>query len=262
MRITMNRPQKKNALTGTMYDKMTASFEEAESDDSIRAILLEGSGGAFTAGNDLADFLAVAKGGGEWRAAPFIRKIALLDKPLVAAVDGVAVGVGATLLFHCDLVYASPSAKFQMPFVDLGLVPEAASSMTVPARLGLAKASEFLLLCDSFDAHEGHRLGVVNAVVPVDELSDTAFKAASRLAAKPAGALRAARRLIRGDRADVIAVMDRELEAFVTALASAEAKQPSRLFSARAKLRRNGEDHRPAFPRSASVKRSHGQDLA
>jgi enoyl-CoA hydratase/carnithine racemase len=224
MRIIMHRPQKKNALTGAMYDKMTASLEEAESDDSIRAILLKGSGDAFTGGNDLADFLAVSREGGEPSAAPFIRKIALLDKPIVAAVNGVAVGVGATLLFHCDLVYASPSAKFRMPFVDLGLVPEAGSSVTVPARVGLAKASEFLLLADGFDAHEAYRLGIVNAVVPPDQLSDTAFKAASRLAAKPAGALRATRRLIRGDRANLIAAIDRELEAFAAALASAEAR--------------------------------------
>ncbi len=235
MRITMNRPQRKNALTAAMYDKMTASLEEAESDDAIRAILLEGSGGAFTAGNDLADFLAVATGGAEPRAWPFIRKTALLDKPLVAAVDGVAVGVGATVLFHCDLVYASPSAQFRMPFVDLGLVPEAASSVTVPARVGLAKASEFLLLADAFDAEEAHRLGIVNAVVPVEKLSETAFTAASRLAAKPAGALRAARRLIRGDRAGLIAAMDRELEAFATALASAEARAAFEAFLNKAK---------------------------
>jgi enoyl-CoA hydratase/carnithine racemase len=235
MRITMNRPQKKNALTGAMYDKMTAALEEAESDDSIRAILLEGSGGDFTAGNDLADFLAVATKGAESRAAPFVRKVAMLDKPLVAAVDGVAVGVGTTLLFHCDLVYASPSAAFRMPFVDLGLVPEAASTETVPARVGLAKASEFLLLADGFDAQEAYRLGVVNAVVPAGELADVAFEAASRLAAKPVAALRAARRLIRGDGANLTAAIDREMEAFTVALGSADARAIFEAFLAKSK---------------------------
>ena len=235
MRITMNRPERKNALTGAMYDAMTASLEEAEADDAIRAILLEGSGGAFTAGNDLADFLAVVTKGAGARAEPFVRKVASLDKPLVAAVDGVAVGVGTTLLLHCDLVYASPSAIFRMPFVDLGLVPEAASSVTVPARVGLAKASEFLLLGDPFDANEAYRLGIVNAVVPVSELSEVAFKAASRLAAKPASALRATRRLIRGDRENIRAAIDREMTAFVAALASPEAKAAFEAFLNKAK---------------------------
>ncbi len=235
MRITLNRPQKKNALTNAMYDQMTAALEEAEGDEAIRAILLEGSAGAFTAGNDMADFLAISTKGAEFRAVPFIRKIALLNKPLVAAVDGVAVGVGATLLFHCDLVYASPSAMFRMPFVDLGLVPEAASSVTVPRRVGLAKASEFLLLADAFDADEAYRLGIVNAVVPASELSDIALRAASRLAAKPAGALRAARRLIRGDSEDLSAAIERETAAFAAALASAEAQAAFKAFLASAK---------------------------
>ena len=235
MRITMNRPQKKNAITGAMYEAMAASLEEAEGDDAIRAILLDGAGGNFTAGNDLADFLAIAKGDAKFHGEPFIRKLASLDKPLVAAVDGVAVGVGTTLLFHCDLVYASPSAAFRMPFVDLGLVPEAASTVTVPARLGLAKASEFLLLADGFDAQEAYRLGVVNAVVPASELPDIAYKSASRLAAKPAAALRAVRHLIRGDSANLTAAMDREMEAFTTALGSAEALAIFEAFLAKGK---------------------------
>ncbi len=229
MRIVMNRPQKRNALTGAMYDAMTAAMAEAEADDAIRAILIEGAGGAFTAGNDLADFLTISQGGGEPRAEPFIHKIAFLEKPIVAAIDGVAVGVGATLLFHCDLVYASPSAVFRMPFIDLGLTPEGASSVTVPARVGLAKASEYLMLGDGFDAKEAHRLGVVNAVIQHEDLSATAFEAARRLAGKPAEALRTARRLIRGDRVDIAAAMDRERTAFAAALASVRAvPAPSR----------------------------------
>jgi len=236
MCITMNRPNRKNALTGAMYDKMTASLEEADDNDAIRAVFLEGSGGSFTAGNDLADFLAAASGGAEPRATPFIRKIALIDKPLVAAVDGVAVGVGVTLLFHCDLAYAAPTSTFRMPFVDFGLVPEAGSSVTVPARIGIAKASEFLLLADGFDAAEACRLGIVNAVIPVGELADTAFDAARRLAAKPVAALRATRRLIRGDRAHILAAMDRENTAFTAALASMEARAAFEAFLGKAKV--------------------------
>jgi enoyl-CoA hydratase/carnithine racemase len=154
----------------------------------------------------------------------FISTIALCDTPIVAAVEGNAVGVGTTMLLHCDLVYAAPSAKFRMPFVDLGLVPEAASSLTVPLRVGMAKASEWLLLGESFDAHEAHRCCVINAVVPAGELIDTARQAAIRLAAKPPQALAAARRLMRGDREAIRAQMARESEAFAAALESPEAK--------------------------------------
>jgi ClpP class serine protease len=118
MRITMNRPTRKNALAAAMYDRITAALEDADSDEAVRAVILEGSGGSFTAGNDLADFLAVAAGGAESRATPFVRKIAFLDTPLIAAVDGVAIGVGTTILFHCDLVYVTPRAQFRMRYAS------------------------------------------------------------------------------------------------------------------------------------------------
>lgn len=235
MRITMNRAAKKNALTGPMYDSMTAAMEKADASDDIRAIVLEGAGGAFTAGNDLGDFLATATRGEENRAGYFIRKIAMLDTPIVAAVDGVAVGVGTTLLFHCDLVYATPSAKFRMPFLDLGLVPEAASSILAPARFGMAKASEYILLAEAFGPQEAERLGLVNGVVAPEALAETAMAAARRLAAKPPAALRAARRLMRGDRKDVAAAIERETVAFAEALRSPEARAAFTAFLGKAK---------------------------
>ncbi len=235
MRITMNRPDKKNALTGSMYDAMTAAMEQADSSDDIRAIVLEGSGGSFTAGNDLADFLATATRGAESRAFPFIRKIALLDTPIIAAVDGVAVGVGTTLLFHCDLVYATPAAKFRMPFVDLGLLPEAGSSLLAPARLGMAKASEYILMAEAFGPQDAKDFGLVNAIVEPAFLGETAMNAARKLAAKPAGALRAARRLMRGDRKELEAAMERESAAFAKALKSPEARAAFEAFLNRSK---------------------------
>jgi enoyl-CoA hydratase/carnithine racemase len=235
LRITMNRPAKKNALTGAMYDAMREALERADREDAIGAVLITGTDGVFTAGNDIGDFLA---GRRDPQAAPsfrFITAIAQCDTPIVAAVDGNAVGVGTTMLFHCDLAYAAPSAKFRMPFIDLGLVPEAAASMTVPLRVGMAKASEWLLLGEAFDAHEAHRCGVVNQVVPAGELIDTARQAAMRLAAKPKQALAATRRLMRGDRESIRAQMELERQAFAAALESPEAKAAFSAFLSKAK---------------------------
>ena len=224
LRITMNRPAKKNALTGAMYKAMQDGLELAGRDEDIRAVLITGTEGVFTAGNDVGDFLAGTRDEHGSPALRFIHAIALCDTPVVAAVEGNAVGVGTTMLFHCDLVYAAPSAKFRMPFIDLGLVPEAASSMTVPLRVGMAKASEWLLLGEPFDAPEAHRCGVINGVVSAGELIETARKAAMRLAEKPKQALAATRRLMRGDRASIRAQMAKESEAFAAALESPEAK--------------------------------------
>ena len=235
LRITMNRPAKKNALTGTMYDAMREALELAERDDDIRAVLITGTDGVFTAGNDIGDFLAGTRDAHGSPALRFIQTIALCDTPIVAAVDGNAVGVGTTMLFHCDLVYAAPSAKFRMPFIDLGLVPEAASSMTVPLRVGIAKASEWLLLGEAFDAHEAHRCGVINGVLPAGELIDTALNAAKRLAAKPAHALAATRRLMRGDRQAIRVQMERESKEFAAALESPEAKAAFSAFLSKAR---------------------------
>ena len=235
------RPEKKNAITGAMYEALIAALEEAERDASVGALVLTGRGGVFTAGNDIADFLAVAAAGGRdakafpaWR---FIEKLAAFEKPLVAAVDGLAVGVGTTLCFHCDLVYATPAARFHMPFVDLGLVPEAGSSLLAPERFGRAKAAEFLMLAEPFGAEAALGLGFVNAIVPADALFAHAVGKAAALAAKPRSALLATRRLMRGDPERLKARMAEESEAFAAALASPEARAAFMAFMAGGKKR-------------------------
>ena len=225
------RPQKKNAITGAMYDALIEAFEAAERDPDIGALVLSGKGGVFTAGNDLGDFLAVAsRESGDFPASRFVRKLAEFEKPLVAAVDGLAIGVGTTLLLHCDLVYATPAARFQMPFVNLGLVPEAGSSLLAPQRFGRAKAAEFLLLAEPFDGHEALKLGLVNAVLPQGELLAHAMGRAAALAAKPRAALLATRRLMRGDPEALRARMAEEMHAFSAALKSPEARTAFQAF--------------------------------
>jgi enoyl-CoA hydratase/carnithine racemase len=222
--ITFARPQKKNALTGAMYEAAASALLEVGGDRSIGAVLFRGAGGDFTAGNDLADFLDAAETTAELPAFAFIKTLAACETPLVAAVEGVAIGIGATLTLHCDLVYASPGALFRMPFVDLGLVPEAASSLLLPRRIGLAKASQFLLLGDAFGADEALRLGLVNEIIAAGKLRAYALAQAERLAAKPREALMATRRLIRGDRDAVSARIEAEGRDFSAALASGEAR--------------------------------------
>jgi enoyl-CoA hydratase/carnithine racemase len=235
MRLRLARPEKKNALTGAMYGALMGAFEQAGADDGIGAILITGSGGSFTAGNDIGDFLAFASDPGKAPPFSFVRALATLDKPLVAAVEGVAVGIGTTLLLHCDLAFAAPTARFRMPFVDLGLVPEAGSSLLLPQRVGLAKASELLMLAEGFDAAEAHRLGLVNAVVPSETLEAHALAKARALAAKPRGAMLATRRFLRGDRAALLAAIDAEAVAFGQALASPEARTAFMAFLSKPK---------------------------
>ena len=230
MAAAFARPEKKNAITGAMYEALIAAFDEAERDPGVGAFVLSGKGGVFTAGNDIGDFLAAATAAAGARDAAdipawrFVSKLADFQKPLVAAVNGLAVGVGTTLCFHCDLVYAAADASFQMPFVNLGLVPEAGSSLLAPQRFGRAKASEFLLLGESFDAEEARALGLVNAVLPGTALMAHAMNKAAALAAKPRSALLATRRLLRGDPAALKARMAEESRAFSAALASGEAR--------------------------------------
>jgi enoyl-CoA hydratase/carnithine racemase len=227
------RPQKKNAITGAMYEALIEAFVTAERDPDIGALVLSGKGGVFTAGNDIADFLAVAaRESGDFPASRFIAKLAGFEKPLIAAVDGLAIGVGATLLFHCDLVYATPEARFQTPFVNLGLVPEAGSSLLAPQRFGRAKAAEFLLLAEPFGADEALKLGLVNAVLPQGELLAHAMGKAAALAAKPRAALLATRRLMRGDAEALKARMAAERDAFSAALKSPEARAAFQAFLA------------------------------
>lgn len=233
--LRLSRPEKKNALTGAMYHALIAAFDEADNAESIGAILLAGSGGAFTAGNDIADFLSLARDPGSAPPFHFVRRLARLETPLVAAVEGVAVGIGTTLLLHSDLAYAAPSAVFRMPFVDLGLVPEAGSSLLLPQRVGLAKASELLMLGEPFGAEEALRLGLVNAVVPAAALLPHAVAQAQKLAAKPREAIRTTRRLLRGGRTALLQAIDAEAEAFLAALRSPEAQAAVQSFLAKSK---------------------------
>jgi enoyl-CoA hydratase/carnithine racemase len=225
------RPQKKNAITGAMYEKLIEAFETAARDPEIGALVISGKGGVFTAGNDIGDFLAVAlHEAGDLPAWRFVTTVAEFEKPLIAAVDGLAIGVGTTLCLHCDLVYAAPTARFQTPFVNLGLVPEAGSSLLAPQRFGRAKASEFLLLAEPFGADEALRLGLVNAILPQSELLAHAMERAAALAAKPRTALLASRRLMRGDPEALKAQMAAERHAFSAALKSPEAHAAFQAF--------------------------------
>jgi enoyl-CoA hydratase/carnithine racemase len=207
--IRFNRPEKKNALTGEMYNAANEALKTGAA-RGIRAFVFAGVSGAFSAGNDLMDFLKYT-GTGETPAFHFIRQLALNEIPLVAAVDGLAVGVGTTMLFHCDQVYASNKAMFKMPFVDLGLVPEAASSLLVPRHFGYQKAVQYMMLADSFDAVEAQKLGLVTDIITSEALETKALDTAMRFAAKPQEALRAN-------------AMDEESKLFSKALNSEEAK--------------------------------------
>ncbi|MGY2047220.1 enoyl-CoA hydratase-related protein [Methylobacterium sp. JK268] len=238
--IRLDRPEKKNALVGEMYDAMREALVAADAEGSeIGAVVFAGAEGAFTAGNDISNFVARANDAG-FREAPslrFIRQLSVTRTPMVAAVDGLAIGIGTTLTLHCDLVYVTSRALFRAPFVDLGLVPEAASSYLLPRRVGLAKATEILMLAESFDGDEAVRLGLANALVPSDALLEHALAQGAKLAAKPRGALAATRALIRGDRDAVQAALEAEVQAFEAALRSPEAQAAFRAFLERSKAR-------------------------
>ena len=234
--VTLDRPETKNALTGAMYDAMRGALEGADASEAVGAVVFAGQPGAFSAGNDIADFVTrVDRPFGEAPSLRFIRQLARTRTPMVAAVDGVAVGVGTTLTLHCDLVYASPAARFRTPFVELGLVPEAASSYLLPRRVGRLKATEILLLSEMFGADQAEALGLVNAVMPSDMLVEHAVAQAARLAALPRGALQAARALIRGDQAAVEAAVESEAAAFDSRLRTEETQAIFRAFLNRAR---------------------------
>lgn len=233
LRLTFNRPGKKNALDRASYSSLIGALSEAAADPETRVVLFAGAGGDFTAGNDLADFRDFLESPAEFPALTFVRALAAFEKPMVAAVTGDAIGVGATMLFHCDLVYASPDARLRMPFIDLGLVPEAGASLLVPQRLGMARASQYLLLGETLSGEEAHRLGVVVGLAPPDGVLDSALSAARALAAKPPDALLASRRLLRGDPAALVARIDEEAALFARALASPATRQRLAAFFAR-----------------------------
>ena len=222
--LRMNRPEKKNALTLAMYDTMAAALEEAGSRDDLHCIVIAGHASGFCAGNDLNDFVAMAQGGA--LGAPilrFLHALARCDKPLVAAVAGRAVGVGTTLLLHCDQVIASDDAVLSTPFVSLGLVPEAASSLIAPRLMGHARAFALLVMGRPLTAPEAKEAGIVNAVVASGALDAEALAVARAIASLPAEGVKIARRLMRGSPDEIVARIDAEAEAFKARLASPEA---------------------------------------
>ena len=229
--IGIHRPQRRNALTSAMYQALAEALLAAEADDSVRAVVLHGEPDCFSAGNDIEDFLRRPPAGEEAPVTRFLRAIASAPKPLVAAVAGPAVGVGTTLLLHCDLVYAAPGARFQLPFTRLGLVPEAASSLLLPLLAGHQRAAELLLLGRPFGPEQAREAGLVNAVVPEAELLDTALATARELAALPPESVRLTKALLRERWAGAAAErMARESRLFRSRLDSPEAREAFNAF--------------------------------
>jgi enoyl-CoA hydratase/carnithine racemase len=223
-RILLDRGNKKNALTVAMYARLAGLLDEAAKDDGISVVILGSTNDAFSAGNDLLDFASNPPTTEDSAVIRFLKALAFFPKPVVAAVDGVAVGIGTTMLLHCDLVVATTRARFQLPFVKLALVPEAAASLLLPNLVGLQRASEWLLLGEPFDAEAALRAGIVNAVVDPSELAATAMAKAEALCRLPQDAVQASKRLIRApQRAAIEAAMSSEIEVFAKQLQSPSA---------------------------------------
>ena len=233
--IRIQRPDKRNALTLNMYRELTSILGQAEENPEVRVVILSGCEQSFCSGNDIGDFLQAGQDMEAVQPArDFLHQIALFKKPIIAAVNGVAIGIGTTLLLHCDLVYAVHTARFQLPFINLGLVPEGGSSLLLPSMLGHQKAAELLLLGDSFDAETAASLGLVNAVVNVEELEDHARKKALVLASKPPAAMTLTKKLLKSQQGRPIAqVLDEEIDIFAQRLLSPEATEAFSAFQQR-----------------------------
>jgi len=234
--IEIARPEKKNALTIAMYQAMAEALEAAAADPAVRAVLISGQPGIFTSGNDIEDFMQRPPGQGGSNAADspvfrFMRALLGCDKPVVAAVTGAAIGIGTTMLLHCDFVYVSDEARLAMPFVSLGLVPEFASSLLLPQLLGQAKAAEKLLLGEPFTPEQAVDAGIANAVLPATEVVNHARRVAERFNALPPGAVQGAKKLLRGpQREAVLATIKTEGELFAQRLRSPEAMEAFQAF--------------------------------
>ena len=229
--IQLNRPAKKNAMTSSMYVTMADLLNGAAKDDQIRVVLLHAAGSSFSAGNDIEDFLQNPPGQGESPQAQLMHALINFEKPLIAAVQGAAVGGGTTMLAHCDFVYAGESAKFQLPFVNLALVPEFGSSYLLPLCFGYTRAAELILLGEPFNASRAAELGLVTRVVPDQSLLATATETARTLAAKPAAAVQASKRLMKSAlREQLEQAVKLEDEVFAERVRSDEAKQAFTAF--------------------------------
>ena len=229
--IAFNRPQKKNAITAAMYQQAADAMKQADANEVVRVLLITGDGGAFTAGNDLEDFLQSPPQGDDSPVTQFMNTLRAMTKPVVAAVPGLAIGIGTTLLMHCDLVYASERAKFAMPFTQLGLCPEFASSVLLPRIAGYQRAAEKLLLGEPFDAHEAERMGLVNRVLPAEELMSFVHTQVTKLAALPSESLRITKQLMQADLQSAIAgAMHSEMQHFTQLLQGPDAKEAFSAF--------------------------------
>jgi len=231
LRLTLNRPEKKNALTLGMYEDLADALNNAAKDFAVRVAVLHGSGGSFTAGNDLFDFLNDPPKDETSPVFMFLRAISTFPKPLIAAVEGHAIGIGTTVLLHCDLAYAASSARFQLPFVNLGLVPEAASSLLLPHAVGPKRAAELLLFGDQFSAEDAYAAGLVNAVVAEGDVADYAMKKARALVMKPPTSIRLTKSLLREpNTAAVASTIVNEAGHFIRALTGPEAQEALAAF--------------------------------
>jgi enoyl-CoA hydratase/carnithine racemase len=226
LRVQFNRPSKKNAMTVAMYAALAEELDRADENDQVRVVLVHGSGDSFTAGNDLADFTKHPPGPGDSPQARFLNALIGFSKPLIAVVQGAAIGGGTTMLLHFDFVYAGESARFQVPFINLALVPELASSFTLPRQIGYPQAAELIFLGEPFSAARANELGLVTAVVPDQNVWAKASETAMNLARKPAEALRACKKLLKApDRESIDQAVTRELTEFAARVRSAEAKE-------------------------------------
>ncbi len=229
--IAFNRPEKKNAITAAMYQSAADALKEAGANDTVRVIVITGDGGCFTAGNDLEDFLQRPPQDDDSPVAQFMDALRTANRPVVAAVPGLAIGIGTTLLMHCELVYAAEGAKFSMPFTQLGLCPEFASSVLLPRIAGYQRAAEKLLLGEAFDAAEAEKMGLVNRVLPAAELMPFVQAQAAKLAALPAESLRVTKQLMKGDlQTPVAAAMLSEMQHFTRLLNGPDAKEAFTAF--------------------------------
>jgi len=231
LRVQLNRPTKKNAMTSSMYVTLAGIFNDAAQDERTRVVLWHGAGDSFCAGNDVEDFLRNPPGPGESPQARLMNALMDFDKPVVAAVHGAAIGGGTTMLLHCDFVYAGESAKFQMPFINLAVVPEFGSSCSVPARIGHLRAAELILLGLPFVARRAADLGLVTQVIPDQDLLTAATETVRALAGKPAGALQASKRLMKAPfREQIKTAIKAEIEEFSAHVRSVDAKEALRAF--------------------------------
>jgi enoyl-CoA hydratase/carnithine racemase len=231
LRVQLNRPAKRNAMTSAMYRALADIFNEAANDENTRVVLWHGAGDSFCAGNDIEDFLRNPPGPGKSPQAALMDGLLNFDKPLVAAVQGAAMGGGTTMLTHCDFIYAGESAHFEMPFINLAVVPEFGSSCSVPARIGHLRAAELILLGIPFDARRAAELGMVTQVLSDKEVLARATETAGKLASKPAGALQASKRLMKQPfREKIEAAMKAENEEFSAQVRSEDAKEAFTAF--------------------------------